>query len=341
MTTQNNRPNANNSGATGQQRCALCGRKRLFGLGWYQDGLLRLCRRCWPHIDPTIEWFESRYAILDSCIGNVLAKKPALFTLLGREQSHVGISDGGWLTNQVIEYLSLPKGDISFEFTTLMSSVAGTVDSSGGRYQVKMSKDLEDNFRSVSAILIHEMMHIYLNSRGVFYKTHEEYEEATDLACILMGFGVPMINSKRAWTVNRTSLGAGDEGGTSYHSIGYLSERQIGYAFATFLADRNENVSDIQDKIDPHCLDIVTEGAALERAFRDRLAIKRKALTLIKQQQMLQDISEFACPKCFQKLAIPNKTIRRVGLVETTCPKCHSVIHFDGERIVKFIESLR
>ena len=71
---------------------------------------------------------------------------------------------------------------------------------------MKMSRDLEDNFRSVAAILIHELMHIYLNSRGIFYKTQQEYEEATDLACVLMGFGIPMINAKKAWSVDMGNM---------------------------------------------------------------------------------------------------------------------------------------
>ena len=254
----------------------------------------------------------------------------------------MGIEDGEWLTDQVIQHLSLPRGDISFEFKSLESSIAGTVESSEGKYQVKMSRALEDNFRSVSAILIHELMHVYLNSHGVFYKTQEEYEEATDLACVLMGFGIPMINAKKAWNVDRVALGGGGiAGGTSYHIIGYLSEKQIGFAFATFLADRNMTADELKDQIDSQCFHIVTDGVALERAYRDRLTTKREALALSSQKQTQREVCEFSCPVCFQKMAVPTDTISRVGVLKAKCPKCHSVVHFDGERIVKFIESLR
>lgn len=342
MNTGNNETATDTSKSTNRRQCALCGRKRILGIGWHQEDALVFCRRCWPNIDPAIEWFEARYAILHRCIGRELDQKPPLFTLLGREQSHVGVEDGEWLTDQVIQHLSLPRGDISFEFTPLKSSIAGTVESSGGKYQVKMSKDMEDNFRSVSAILIHELMHVYLNLHGIFYKTQEEYEEATDLACVLMGFGIPMINAKKAWRVDRVALGGeGIGGGTSYHIIGYLSEKQIGYSFATFLADRNITVDELQDKIDSQCLHSVTDGVALERAYHDRLTTKRKALALSGQKQTQREVCEFSCPACFQKLAVPKGTIRRVGVLKAECPKCHSVVHFDGDRIVKFIESLR
>ena len=295
-------------------------------------------------MNPTIEWFESRFAILHRCIGKVLDQKPPLFTLLDRAQSGWVVTDGEWLTRQVIRHLSLPEGEISFEFTSLEKSIAGTVERIGGKYQVKMSKDLEDNFRSVSAILIHELMHVYLNLHGIFYETHSEYEEATDLACILMGFGIPMINAKKAWNVEahrRTLGGGGITGGMSYHIIGYLSEKQIGYAFATFLADRNISVSEIEEHIDSQCLHIVTNGVALEQAYRDRLATKRNAVALVNEQQKKREVSEFSCPVCFQKMAVPTDTVRRVGVLKTHCPKCRSIIYFDGERVVKFIEYIR
>lgn len=342
MNAGNNKTMTGNSESTDRQRCALCGCKKVLGFGWHQEGVMVFCRRCWPNIDPAIEWFEARSAILQRCIGRELDRKPPLFTLIGRGQSHVGVKDGEWLTDQVIQHLSLPRGDISFEFTPLKSSTAGTVESSGGKWRVKMSKDLEDNFRSVSAILVHELMHVYLNSHGIFYKTQEENEEATDLACVLMGFGIPMINAKRAWSVDRVALGGeGIEGGTSYHIIGYLSEKQIGFSFATFLAERNISVDGLEDKIDSQCLHIVTDGMALERTYRDRLTTKRKALALSGQHQVEREVCEFSCPVCFQKMAVSKDTIRRVGVLKAECPKCHSVVHFDGERIVKFIESIR
>lgn len=342
MNFKSNQINLNHDKSTNQSQCALCGRKKFIGLGWHQADSLKFCRQCWPNIDPTIEWFEERSSLLDRCIDLELKKKPPLFTLLGKDQSHVRIRDGEWLTIQVIEHLSLPRGDISFEFAPLTPTVAGTVESSGGKYHVKMSKDLEDNFRSVSAILIHELMHIFLNLHGIYYETLEEYEEATDLACVLMGFGIPLINAKKAWTVDRTSLGGEDIGaGMTFHKIGYLSEKQIGYAFATFLVSRGMPLTTVQDKIDSQCLYIVIEGLGLEQIYRDRLSIKRKAISLINQRQMQREICSFSCPVCFLEMGIPNDTLKRVGILIINCPKCKSVIHFDGKHIIKFIESLR
>lgn len=342
MNAGNNNIASESTKLTTRRQCSLCGRRKFLGVGWHREGVLTFCRRCWPNLDPDIKWFEARSAILHRCIGRELDRKPPLFTLLGRGQSHVGVKDGEWLTDQVIQHLSLPRGDISFEFTPLKPPIAGTVESSGGKYRVKMSKDLRDNFRSVSAILIHEMMHVYLNAHGISYKTQKENEEATDLACVLMGFGIPMINAKKAWSVDRVALGGEDiEGGTSYHIIGYLSEEQIGYSFATFLAERNITMNELQGNIDRQCLYIVAEGVALERAYRDRLMTKRKALALIGQQQSQREVCEFSCPVCFQKLGVSKDTIRRVGVLKAKCPKCHSVVHYDGERVVKFIESLR
>jgi hypothetical protein len=324
-----------------QQCCASCGKKKHLGLGWHRESTLSFCRSCWPSLDPAIEWFEERYTLLQNCIGDVLIRKPPLFFLLGESQAYVTISDGEWLTEQVIKHLSLPGGDISFEFVPMKTSVAGTVEPTGGKYLIRMSRDLEDNFRAVSAILIHEMMHIYLSTHGIFYKTTQEYEEATDLACVMMGFGIPLINAKRAWKVDRVAIGRGEQRGTSYHILGYLTEQQIGYAFGTFLAKRNITEKELLNKIDPQCWHIATDGLSLEMAFRKRLAARRKSRSIINQLHEKQSIAEFSCPVCFQKMGVPANTIARIGVLKINCPKCKSEVHFDGIKVIKFIESLK
>ncbi len=324
------------------RRCALCDCRKIIGIGWHRTPSFAFCKRCWPYLDPTVEWFEARNEVLRNCIGQVLDQKPPLFKLLGQGQAHVKIKDGEWLTDQVIRHLSLPRGDITFEFAPLESPVAGTVEFADGKYHVRMSKALEDNFRAVSAVLIHEMMHIYLISRGISHPKPDEYEEATDLACVLMGFGIPMLNAKRAWQVDRGSLGArGGGGGTSYHIIGYLSEQQIGYAFAVFLADQNLSLEDVERRIDPQCRSLVTEGLLLERTYRGRVVARRKARDYISEHPAEQPLAGFSCPACLQKMAVPTATIQRIGILKLNCPNCRSVIHFDGTRIVRFIGSLR
>lgn len=322
--------------------CSLCGRRSFFGLGWYKEKEINLCRRCWPNLPPTVDWFEKRYATLQDCIGNIFAHKVKLFKPLGREQSHIKVEDGKWLTERVIEHLSLPGGDIKFEFKKLETSIAGTVRSTGTGYLVDMSQDLQDNYRALSAILIHELMHIYLSNHGLFYKSQNEYEELTDLSCVLLGFGIPMINAKRAWHVERGVLGGGGiEKGTSYYNIGYLSEEQIGYAFAYFISQNDIPIEDVQPCIDSQCWYIVSNGIDLEKSNRDKVISRRKTMQFLSEQSSKRDICEFSCPVCFLKMAVPRETLERIGVFKVNCRRCGSEIHFDGEKIVRFIESLR
>lgn len=318
--------------------CALCARRKRLFSSWHNEGGVHLCSQCWPHLHPTAEWFEERLAVLEGCIAGALKKKISLFKLLGRCQSHVKVADGEWLTERVIEHLSLPAGDITFEFATLEGKTAGEVQTAATGYTVRMSRELEDNFRALSAILIHELMHIYLNSHGVFYKKHEEYEEVTDLACVLMGFGIPMVNAKRACQVDRTVLG--DPDWAMYYVIGYLTDEQIGYCVGSFLAQNEIDISNIRSEVDPHCWRIVTDGIALEKRSRDRVAARRKAREFLADQVVTREICNFSCPVCFQKMGIPRQTIERIGVLKTECAECGCVIHFDGQRIIKFMESI-
>ena len=202
-----------------------------------------------------------------------------------------------------------------------------------------MSKTLEDNFRAVSAIIIHELMHIFLNANGISYKTIIEYEESTDLACILLGFGIPIINAKRAWSVERKSLGSADmEGNASYYNIGYLTESQIGYAFAIFLVERKMGFSDVKNSIDEHCWYIVQDGITLEQISSPKLKVRLDAEKLSQQKREKKEICTFSCPVCFEKLAVPKNTIEKIGIFKVECPNCKSFIHFDGQHVIKFTE---
>lgn len=322
--------------------CSLCGRRRFFGLGWYKKKEINLCRRCWPNLTPTVDWFEKRFVTLQDCVGNILAHKVKLFKPLGIEQSHVKVKDGKWLTEHVLEHLSLPRGDIQFEFKKLEGDIAGTVKNTGIGYLVEMSQDLQDNFRALSAILIHELMHIYLGEHGLSYKSQDECEELTDLSCVLLGFGLPMINAKRAWHVERGVLGgAGIEKGNSYHIIGYLSEEQIGYAFAYFISQNDIPIKDVQAGIDSQCWHIVFKGITLQKSNLDKVIARRKTMQFLSEQSSKRDIREFSCPACLLKMAVPRETLDRIGIFKVNCRRCESEIHFDGEKIVRFIDSLR
>lgn len=322
--------------------CFLCGRHGFLSFWWHKKQGINLCRRCWPNLPSSIDWFEKRYATLCDSIGNILIHKAKLFKLLGLKQSHVKIDDGKWLTERVIEHLNLPKGDIQFEFKKMEGSIAGTVKNTGSGYLVEMSQDLQENFRALSAILIHELMHIYLGEHNLLYKSKDEYEELTDLSCILLGFGIPMINAKRAWHVNkRTLVDSHIAGETSYHIIGYLSEEQIGYAFGYFIANNNIHMESVETDIDSQCWHIVLEGIGLEKKYHNTVLSKRKTKQFLSEQDVRKKTHEFSCPACCLKMAVPGDTIDRIGVFKINCHKCGSEIHFDGKKIVKFIESIK
>lgn len=324
------------------KNCSLCGKRSFSGKKWYSENEILLCLKCWPNLDPTVEWFERRYDGLNNSIGDILNQKIKLFKLLGFNQLHVKIEDGEWLTEQIIEKLGLPKGNIQFEFKELDNKIAGTVECTGQDYLVHMSQDLQDNYRALSAILIHELMHIYLNNHGLLYHSYDEYEELTDLSCIMLGFGVPMINAKRAWAVDRTVLGGGFVGkGTSYYNIGYLSENQIGYAFAYFMFNNDLQRKDVESEIDDQCWHIFESGKDLYQRYYNAVINRRKANIFLTGQGKQKEMLQFSCPICFLKMAVPKKTIERVGIFIVKCHRCGSEIHYDGNKVVKFRESLK
>lgn len=324
------------------KHCSICNCRKIIGYKWHREGDFYLCRKCWPLLHPTAEWFEKRYNALHSCLGEILSGDIPIFTPLGKAQAHIKVEDGEWLTKRVIERLDLPTGNIKFKFKKMEKNIAGNVKSIEDGYVVNVSQELQDNFHALSAILIHELMHIYLCNHGMVYKSQEELEELTDLACVLLGFGLPMINAKHTWQVKRGVLGDNSLiGGLSYHIIGYLSEEKIGYAFSYFLSHTKKHKEDIRDKIDPQCWHIIENGIALEKHNHDRFITRRKTQKFLTEKFFKNDICEFTCPVCFLKMGIPYKTIERIGIFNTICRRCGTKIQFDGEKIIRFIESLK
>jgi len=332
---------------TPSRSCALCRRRPFLGLRafqgkWHSERGLLLCRACWPDLSPVVEWFEERNAALETCIGGSLPRRVQLFKLLTQPQAHLGVEDGQWLTERVIEHLALPGGQISFEFKELDSNMAGSVNGTPNNgYLVAMSRGLQDNFRALSAVLIHEMMHIYLGNHGLLYNSQQECEELTDLACVMLGFGVPLINAKRAWLVDRKALGVGSLRATGYYNLGYLTEPQIGYAFARFLMRNEIALDEVRPGIDPHCMGVVRNGVALENSHRTKVVVRRKAKEFLETNARKREIREFACPVCLLRMGVPKDTVERLGVFKLNCRQCGSEIHFDGERVVKYRASVR
>jgi len=320
--------------------CSLCNHKGIVGFRWYKKNKICLCRKCWPGLHPTVEWFENRYSVLRECVKESFKRKINLFKPLGLKEAHVGIEDSKWITERVIEHLSLPRGDINFEFKMLSTSIAGTVKFTGEGYIINISQDLQDNPRALSAIIIHELMHIYLSNQGLFCKS-QTYEELTDLACVLLGFGIPLINAKYALHAEKGVLGCGDVHEIKYHTLGYLSQEQIGYAFAYFIHNNDIELSDVQERIDSQCWNIVQDGIYLESGYSEKVASRRKTMIFLSDQSKKKDICRFSCPVCFLKMGIPHETINRIGIFKTSCSTCGTKIEFDGKKIVRFIEGLK
>jgi len=324
------------------QVCSLCGRGNLLNIWRFRKGDIKLCGKCWPSLPPVVDWFEKRYNALQKNITNISNSNHNLFKPMGVSQSHVKVEDGEWLVDRVVEHLSLNKGEIIFEFKNLETKVAGTIQNTGTGYLVQMSEDLRDNPRALSAILIHEMMHIFLSNHNLSYTSTCELEELTDLCCVLMGLGIPLINAKQAWHVEKKVLGyKGLVGEQKYYEIGYLTQQQIGYAFAYYMTHNFLKIGDIKDSIDPQCWHIISSAYPIPVKVFERVMTRRKTAKWLREKSDIdsnKNIYQFSCPVCAQKMGVSKNTVERIGILKAICPKCATEIYFDGKKIVNFIE---
>lgn len=121
----------------------------------------------------------------------------------------------------------------------------------GGRAVIGLDLAEAEDPAHLLAIIAHELCHVRLIGEGRIARSRPDQERLTDLLCVYFGFGLftanasfRYANSGRGWSVeargyldDRTLNAARNDG---YHRLGYLNEREFGYALACYCRLRRE-----------------------------------------------------------------------------------------------------
>lgn len=128
-----------------------------------------------------------------------------------------------------------------------LSAVAATFHQVDGFAVIQYDPEQMDRPIQFINLLAHELMHARL--AGLEHEVpggEPAHELATDLGCIIAGFGV-------------FQLQAADEAGW----FGYMSQQSRAFALALFLKRRDMNIDDVSPYLSPRCRKLVLKG------FRD------------------------------------------------------------------------
>lgn len=147
-----------------------------------------------------------------------------------------------------VEILPLDMLPVEYRIDyTALSSVAGTYEEMGGTHVIRYDPEQMHRPLQFINLLAHELMHARLAElRDEVPGGEIAHELATDLGCIIAGFGV-------------FQLQAADDAGW----FGYMTQPSRAFALAVFLDRRGLGVEEVAPYLSPRCRKLVV------RAFRE------------------------------------------------------------------------
>jgi hypothetical protein len=139
----------------------------------------------------------------------------------------------------------------------------------------------------MTAIIAHELSHVLLLGDRRISPQRPDHERLTDLLTVFSGFGIFTANASlrystasRGWMVkaggglDERMLNAARNDG--YSRLGYLTEREFGYALACYCQMRGETKPDWARELDPGPRNYLDKGLAYLALFGERaLPIQR------------------------------------------------------------------
>lgn len=203
--------------------------------------------RAW--IDDCFEWFDGRFAPPKAPILPTKA-----FFSAGRGDdlttAKAVLADVQRLLDYDLPIALEPLPKLAPEYRhsyQQMADIAGTYQESDGTRLIQYNPEEMQRPRVFINTMAHEVMHARLSGlTDLVPGGHEAHELATDLGCIIAGFGVFQMQ-------------AADDSGWS----GYMTQDSRAHALAVFLQRRNLDPGSVAPHLSGRCLRL------LRRAYRD------------------------------------------------------------------------
>lgn len=201
--------------------------------GWVDDSFLRLAgvlgaRRLQQAtvVLPTPEHFPDPYDRSEPALQQIFSRVATAMEVDPNEIDVTLFASGDDVTRSLVPFSSGPS-----------SGPAGLYHHDPAtRQQISIDEAQMKDPIALVATLAHEIGHIILLRPALVPRDDADMEPLTDLLTVFLGFGIFTANStfRFAQYSNSTSQG------WSASRLGYLSEKQFGYALARFAFERGE-----------------------------------------------------------------------------------------------------
>jgi hypothetical protein len=139
------------------------------------------------------------------------------------------------MASSILRHLRLPIGSVLVSFRNMENP--GRVELGPDQTCIiELNSRYQDDYRDISAVLAHEVAHVYLHKKGVYFPNELENELLTDTTAAYLGFGWPCLNAFRISVSEREIQGFGGERVVettrSEEALGYLTPEEFGYVIA-------------------------------------------------------------------------------------------------------------
>ncbi len=224
------------------------------------------------------------------------------------------------MASSILRHLRLPIGSVLVSFRNMENP--GRVELGPDQTCIiELNSRYQDDYRDISAVLAHEVAHVYLHKKGVYFPNELENELLTDTTAAYLGFGWPCLNAFRISVSEREIQGFGGERVVettrSEEALGYLTPEEFGYVIA-----KGKRKARAKYSVAP------LSGAGLMArtvySYRRNRAVRMKNRADSAPQYPTysfqpgdKTVVVLACPVCSQKVRLPVKIRAAVN-----CPIC-------------------
>lgn len=253
------------------------------------------------------------------------------------------------MAGKIVRHLHLPIGSAIVTFHDM--DKPGRVElGPENAYLIELNSKYLSDYRDISAVLAHEIAHVFLHRHRIRMKDTLQNEILTDTTAAFLGVGWPCLNAYRISESREEHYHSADhrsvEVTRTEESLGYLTPEEFGYVLekrSMIFGGKLKNLIQGRD-----AKKALYQGAKLARADylqpplakakrsdRSKYRVHRKFIEDVSRKSGLKGLSKefsgyafdisdsvrvvFACPICCQKLRLPTEV-----KVDAKCANCGS-----------------
>jgi len=154
-----------------------------------------------------------------------------------------------YIVNEIINHLGIIVDSVSVNFVPNLNVPAQVTSSYSNKFAIKINSSHKFKTENLTALLAHEVMHIFLNKKGLNFKDTISNEILTDTAACYLGLGVPILDAMKLEIDVRKNFTGGTVRTEKTSFYGYLKPWEYGYIIAKRLFAFNHHPNSFKNKL--------------------------------------------------------------------------------------------